>query len=254
MANTWPPAGEHFADIGDAVLDAAVARRDQAVVGYFDRIEFDVMGRRVERVLGFRDPKLRRIQRRIGAIQLLPPLIEQFLGLDALLHRVNGAIHFLLGQKHLRLLLRDIGIGFVDGLFGLVDGGLRSLQRGLEVARIHAGDHLPGFHQIALVGHDFGNAGGVFGVDVDFVGFEPAIAENDTGRQCGVELLPPIVAAAGAADQHDKQKRRLDPAVARAPFGDNDREACVQPRRQSFGGGPEPALAVVASRPATPRA
>ena len=51
MANTWPPAGQHFADIGDAVLDAAVARRHQRVVVYLDRIELHVMGCGVERVL-----------------------------------------------------------------------------------------------------------------------------------------------------------------------------------------------------------
>ena len=64
-------------------------------------VEFDVVGRRVERVFGFRHPRLRGIQRGIGAIELLPALIEQFLGLDALLHRVNGAVHSCWASKHL---------------------------------------------------------------------------------------------------------------------------------------------------------
>ena len=47
---------QHLADIGDAVLDAAVARRDQRVIGDLDAIEFDVVRRRVERMLGIRSP------------------------------------------------------------------------------------------------------------------------------------------------------------------------------------------------------
>ena len=55
------------------------------------------------------------------------------------------------------------------------------------------------------------------------------------------EAAPPIVAAAGAGEQHDKQKRRPRPSgCARAVLATTDGEACVQPRRQSFGGGPEP--------------
>ena len=104
--------------------------------------------------------------------------------------------------------------------------------------------HLAGFYQIAFVGHDFGDAAGIFGIDVDFVGFEPAIAEDDSGRQCRMQPLPPIVTAAGAADQHDNQERGLYPAVARAPLGDNGRQACFEPRRQSFAAVAQPALGV----------
>ena len=49
--------GQHLADIGDAVLDAAVARRDERVVGDVDLVEFGVVRGGVDRALGFVDAK-----------------------------------------------------------------------------------------------------------------------------------------------------------------------------------------------------
>ena len=44
---------EDFTDIGDAVLDASLARRDEGIVEDVDPIEFDVVRGCVERVLRF---------------------------------------------------------------------------------------------------------------------------------------------------------------------------------------------------------
>ena len=92
-------------------------------------------------------------------------------------------------------------------LLRLPDGGLRFIERSLQVARIHARDHLAGFDQVAFVGQDFADAGGVFGVDIDLVGFEPAIAEDDAGRQWRVKSLPPVIGPAGAAAQDGERHR-----------------------------------------------
>ena len=79
---------QDLADIGDAILDAAVARRDQRVVGNLDAIEFYVVGCRVERMLEFDDPQVCRAKRRVGAVQLLLPLIQDLLGCEAFCTRV----------------------------------------------------------------------------------------------------------------------------------------------------------------------
>ena len=125
---TLPPAGKHLADIGDTVLDAAVFRRDQRIVGDVDRIELDVVRARFERVLGFGHPGLCGFQGRIGAVQLLLTLVLHFLGLGAPLYEVGGAIEFLLRQQHLAGLLDDVGIGFFDRLLRLPHLGFGFLQ------------------------------------------------------------------------------------------------------------------------------
>ena len=100
-------------------MDAAVARCDQRIVGDLDIVQLDVVGRGVERMLGFGHPRLCSLERGIGAIQLLPALVQEFLGLDALLHRVGGAVDFLFCQENLSILLGYVGISFVDGTLRL---------------------------------------------------------------------------------------------------------------------------------------
>ena len=67
---------QHLADIGDAVFDRAVARRDESIVEDVDPIEFDVVRGGVERVLRLGDLVGRRSLRGEGGVRLLPPLIE----------------------------------------------------------------------------------------------------------------------------------------------------------------------------------
>ena len=61
--------GKHLADVGDAVLDAALSRRDERIVGDVDLIEFDIVGRGIERPLGLADATALPLQRGIGAIE-----------------------------------------------------------------------------------------------------------------------------------------------------------------------------------------
>ena len=76
---------QHFADIGDAILDAPLARRDQRIVGDLDVVEFHVMGSGVPAHAG--DPitlQLRGAERCLGPVQLLLSLVHDFLGLGFL--------------------------------------------------------------------------------------------------------------------------------------------------------------------------
>jgi integrase len=125
------------------------------------------------------------------------------LGLRAPQHQINGTVVFLLRQLELSVLLDQVGVCFVDGSLGLFDLHLRLLERGGEAVPIHAGDDLIRFDQIALVGHQFSNAAGIFRVDVDFVHFELAIAEcdprrNDPRRNCTNQERPPSIHPAAA--------------------------------------------------------
>ena len=78
-------ARQHFADIGDAILDAPLARREQRIVGDLDAVELHVMGSGVERTLEFDHPQLRGAERCLGPVQLLLSLVHDFLGLESLL-------------------------------------------------------------------------------------------------------------------------------------------------------------------------
>ena len=168
----------------------------------------------IERMLEFDHPHRRCIKRGVGAVQLLLPLIQDFLGLEPFLHQSDGAVDFLLREQDLGFLLRHIGVCFVDRAVCLPDLGFRFLQRSGKVLRVHAGNNLAGFDQVTLVDEDFGDAGGVFGVDVNLVRFKPAVAENDTGRQRRVQPLPPVISAARAAAQNDECKHNPKPPPA----------------------------------------
>ena len=66
---------QHLADIGDAIFDRAIARRDEGIVEDVHPIEFDVVADGVERVLRLGNPVGRGIFCRDGAVHLLTPLI-----------------------------------------------------------------------------------------------------------------------------------------------------------------------------------
>ena len=129
------------------------------------------------------------------------PLIQDFFGLETFLHQNSGAIEFLLRQEQLGFLLGDVGVCFVDGAACLADLSFaissarhRRSRVSMRATTWPALTRSPSSARISAM------RAGVFGVDVDFVRFEPAIAETDAGRQWRVETLPPIIcAAAGAA-------------------------------------------------------
>src|SRR4029079_9299963 len=69
---------ENFADIGNAILDAAAPRRAERVVGYVDFVQLNILLSRIEGALGYGPPEVRRVQGRGRRIDLLSTLIEQF--------------------------------------------------------------------------------------------------------------------------------------------------------------------------------
>ena len=98
-----PAAGrQHLADIGDAVLDASVARRDERVVGDVDLVEFDVVRRR-RRCARSASPtrSLRGAERGGGAVERLPALVEKFVGREAARDERAGAVELLLRERDL---------------------------------------------------------------------------------------------------------------------------------------------------------
>jgi len=91
----------------------------------------------------------------------------------------------------------------------LVHQRLGLLQRSREIPGIHHRDHLTCLRHVAFVDEQLRNAAGKFGVDVDLVRFEAAIAPCDARRQPRLMVLPPEPADArpGADHQQNQQKR-----------------------------------------------
>ena len=141
------------------------------------------MRARFERMLSFDHPGLCGFQGRIGTVQLLLTLVHYFFGLAALLHKVSGAIHFLLCEQNLTGLLGDVGVGFLDGFLRQPHLGFGFLQRGRKVLGVHTCDDLAGFDHVTFVGKHFGDAPGELSVDVDLIRFDPAVAPGDPRRQ-----------------------------------------------------------------------
>ena len=149
---------QHFADIGDAVLDAAVARRDQRIVGDIDLIEFDVVGRGVERMFGLADAGVGGVQKRRAPFERLPALVQNFVGRVAARDERSRRGRSPAAPAAPALLLHDIGIRLLEAALRLLHLGLGLLERGFEIPRIHARDDLAGVDQVALVGQHFGDA------------------------------------------------------------------------------------------------
>jgi hypothetical protein len=78
-------------------------------------------------------------------------------------------------------------------------------ERGLQLRRIHARQHLISFDQISFVHEDFFDAARVFGGDVDLIGLDPAIARDDPCRQLRLPALPPLPGSDEHRD-HEHQK------------------------------------------------
>ena len=129
---------------------------------------------------------------------------------EAARHQRIGAVELLLRERDLGLLLLDIGVRFVEGVPRRLDLRLGLVQRGLEILRVHARDDLAGLDHVALVGEHLGDAPGEFGVDVDLVGLDPAVARRDPqGQAALVHMLPIGRAPAGADDDESEQRPRF---------------------------------------------
>ena len=167
---------KNLADIGNPILDAAVSRRAERVIGNVDFVQLNILLSRIEGALGYCHPEVRRVQSRGRRIDLLSTLIEQFRSRMSSLHQRLSAVELLLCQRQLALLLRHVGASLIECTLGSQHLSFRLLQRGLEISRVHARDNLPRFHHIAFINKEFGDAACKFGGNIDLVGFEPAIA------------------------------------------------------------------------------
>jgi hypothetical protein len=145
---------------------------------------------------------------------LLLTLVQNFLGLGTLLYEVAGAIEFLLREQDLTDLLSDVVGGFFNRFLRLLHLGFGFLQGGRDVLGIHAGDDLAGFEHVAFVGKYLGDAPGELGIDVDLVGFDPAVAPGNSWRQLRSGVFPPIECGSGSTDKDDNRERNPKPALA----------------------------------------
>ena len=117
--------------------------------------------------------------------------------------------------KVVRLLQRMLGLPLL--------GDIAAAGR-LKVTRIHARHDLPGFHAIAFIDHHLRDAAGKFGVDVDRIGFEPAVAKGKSRRQVKLLKVPPINAAAARSSEPQRQHKEKP---ARPVFFGKDRQSAV---------------------------
>ncbi len=70
---------QNLTNIGNAILDSAVSRRAQRVIGYVNFVQLNIMSSRIKDTLGYSHSQVRRIQSRCRRIDLLSTLIEQLL-------------------------------------------------------------------------------------------------------------------------------------------------------------------------------
>jgi hypothetical protein len=201
-----------LADIGEAVLNAPFARRDQRVVGDVDMIVLDVVRSGVERPFGFADAIVGGVECGDGRVECLLAPVGQLVGGEAARDQRVGAVEFLLRERGLGLLLLDIGARVIEALLRSLDLRLGLVLRGGEILGVHAGDDLAGFDHVAFVRRHFRNAPGELGVDVDLVGLDPAVARCDAYRKAALTRMPARGARAACGDDDERDlggRRRL---------------------------------------------
>jgi hypothetical protein len=101
-------------------------------------------------------------------------------------------------------------------MFRLFNLRLRFLQRGLQVSRIHAGDHLPSADGAAFVDKKLGHAAGELGGDIDFIGLDAAVSRHDSNWQCRIRVLEPVPADSRSYRKNQEQKSNSAPSARRS--------------------------------------
>lgn len=101
-------------------------------------------------------------------------------------------------------------------MFRLFNLRLRFLQRGLQVSRIHAGDHLANAYGAAFVDKKLGNAAGELGGDIDFIGLDAAVSRSDSNRQYGIRVFEPVPAGSRSHRKNQEQKSNSAPSARRS--------------------------------------
>ena len=230
---------QHFPRLCHAVLHAAVARRlEQAVVdirlepgdaglGRLDgRLRLDYLGTPgLDRRLRRNHLRACRGQRRLGALQGRPIVIELLLRQGIALDQRLGTGEALLRRCQLGLALRHHGLG--SALLALALGHQRgrgelgvlrlahlSLGLGqlrLEHLSIHPRDDFAGLDEVALVDLDLGDPPGKLGRHVHLGGLDASVAAGESLAQAGRSRYLP--------DQHAyAEQRRHDQGTAQPPF------------------------------------
>ena len=92
MVKTLPSAGS-------AVLNSALARGNERIVGDIDLIELNVMTGRVERLFVFAYAMVRRLERGNGPIEGLPALVQQLVCGKATPNQRTGTVELLLRES-----------------------------------------------------------------------------------------------------------------------------------------------------------
>ncbi len=161
----------------------------------------------------------RRGQRRLGALQGRPVIVELLLRQGIALDQRLGAGEALLRRCQLGLALRHHGLG--GGLLAVPLGhqggrgelgvlrlphlGLGLGQLGLEHLGIHPRDDLAGLHEVALVDQDLRHPPGELGRDVHLGGLDAPVAAGESLAQAGRSRY---VCQASAPAEHGRHQHR----------------------------------------------
>ena len=123
----------------------------------------------------------------------------------------------LCGEVVVGLLDRDLRQGDAPAVLGRLDLRLRLAQLRFEGGGVHPGDDLAGLDRVALIEQDVLDAAGIFGGDVDLVGFQPAVAGGEAGGKRRLRKEVPGDAAADHQRGADEIQRGFRLLAAR-PF------------------------------------
>ena len=191
------PRRQYLADVGNAVIDVAIARSDERIVGDVDPIQFEIMVGRLERML---EPLLSSPSQPTS--RLSPPEApadarQRLPSSPAILQQRLGSIHLLLGENDLRVRLIGVGTGFGDCPFCQLCLRLRFLQGRLQIARIHDGNDLAARDPVAFIDSQFENTPGELRCDIDRIGLSAVARSASHPRTIGAKIQVDLAPAAG---------------------------------------------------------
>src|SRR6185437_3064524 len=174
-----------------------------------------------------------RSEPRPRGIELLLALVELLFRRIALGQEEVGAVELLLRENRQTCLLHHIGARLIERTLPLQHLGLCLTLLRLEILCVHASEHLPRRDAIALIGANLRDSPRELRRDIDFVGFEPAIARGKARRQAERAMEPPIGTDSGRGQQRERHGKDELPRPA-APCGlgggEGNRQLALRPR------------------------
>ncbi len=150
-------------------------------------------------------------------VQLLGSLIEQFVRSPAFLYEILRAVKFLLREFLLGIELHNVVARFIDSLFSLADLGVCGIELRLHIAGVHDSKHLAALHEVGLIHKKLEDTAREFRLNVDFIGFEPAVTGSDPRWQWRHAMRPPIAARCPAGDDDDDDETGNDEGPRPSP-------------------------------------